>query len=64
MMVYKVYYKDYAHRIGIPLGRMTEGRKDLRGMTPLETGMRWALVSYGKKVVDKKKIFVVPEKTR
>ena len=61
MMVYKVYYKDYAHRIGIPLGRLTERRKDLRGMTPLEAGMRWAMISYGDKVIDKKGLFVVPE---
>ena len=64
MMAYKVYYKDYAHRIGIPIGRLAERRKDLRGMTPLETGMRWAMISYGEKVVDKNKIFVIPEKTR
>jgi len=64
MTVYKVYYKDYTHRISIPLGRLTERRKDLRGMTPLETGMRWAMISYGEKVVDKNKIFVVPEKNR
>ena len=64
MMVYKVFYKDYTHRIGILVGRLTERRKDLRGMTPLETGMRWAMISYGKKVADKKKLFVVPEKTR
>ena len=64
MMVYKVYYKDYTRKVGIPLGRLTERRKDLRGMTPLETGMRWAMVSFGKKVADKKKVFVVPETTR
>ncbi|MEI9477157.1 MAG: hypothetical protein WCO26_11340 [Deltaproteobacteria bacterium] len=62
MMVYKVFYKDYDRKIGIPLGRLTERRKNLRGMTPLETGMRWAMVSFGNKVIDKNNIFVVPEK--
>jgi hypothetical protein len=62
MMVYKVFYKDYDRKIGIPLGRLIERRKDLRAMTPLESGMRWAMVSFGGKVIDKKNIFVVPEK--
>jgi hypothetical protein len=64
MMVYKVFYKDYNRKIGIPLGRLIERRKDLRGMTPLESGMRWAMVFFGKKVKDKLSIFVVPEKTQ
>ena len=62
MMVYKVFYKDYDRKIGVPLGRLIERRKNLRGMTPLEAGMRWAKVSYGSKVKTKQNIFVVPEK--
>ncbi len=62
MMVYKVFYKDYDRKIGVPLGRLIERRKNLRGMTPLEAGMRWAKVSFGNKVKNKQNIFVVPEK--
>jgi hypothetical protein len=61
MMVYKVFYKDYDRKIGVPLGKLIERRKDLRGMTPLESGMKWAKVSFGDKVKDRQNIFVVPE---
>ena len=53
-----------SHLSGIPIGSLVERRKDLRGMAPLEVGMRWATVSYGKKVINIKKIFVIPQKVK
>ena len=39
---------------------MIEGRKDLRGMKELESGLRWAKWTFAPAVKDKKAIFVVP----
>ncbi len=61
MIVYKVFYKDFERQKGILLGRLTERRKDLRGLTMLESGLKWAIAAFGNQVKDKKRIFVVPE---
>ena len=61
MIVYNVFYKDFERQKGILLGRLTERRKDLRGLTMLESGLKWAIAAFGDQVKDKKRIFVVPE---
>ena len=61
MIVYKVFYKDYEHQKGVLLGKLTERRSDLRGLSVLESGLRWAIATFGNQVIDKKRLFVVPE---
>ena len=61
MIVYKVFYKDYEHRKGVLLGQLTERRSDLRGLSVLDSGLKWAVATFGNRVSDKKKLFVVPE---
>jgi len=60
MVVYKVYYKNYEFKKGEPIGTLIERMKDLRGMKELESGLRWAKLTFGRVVKDKKEIFVVP----
>jgi hypothetical protein len=60
MVVYKVFYKNYELRKGELMGALIERRKDLRGMKQVESGLRWAKVTFGRVVKDKKEIFVVP----
>jgi hypothetical protein len=39
---------------------LVERRRDLRGKTSVETGLRWAKLTFGELVGDKHKIFIVP----
>jgi hypothetical protein len=61
MVIYKVYCKDNQLRQGNLLGVMAERREDLRGKSELESGLRWARVTFGGSVKDKTSIFVVPK---
>jgi hypothetical protein len=61
MLVYKVFYKNYELRRGELMGMLVERRSDLRGMTQVESGLRWAQLTFGHMVEDKKAIFVVPD---
>ncbi len=61
MLVYKVFYKDFDQKKGILLGRLTERRSDLRGLSALESGLKWAIATFGHRVSDRKRLFVVPE---
>ena len=61
MIIYKVYRKDYQFREKNMLGVLAERRKDLRGESELESGLRWAQMTFGRSVKDKKLIFVVPK---
>ncbi len=61
MLVYKVYYKDYDRQKGVLLGKLTERRSDLRGLSAVESGLKWAMFTFGDKVKDRNRIFVVPE---
>ena len=61
MIIYKVYRKDYQFKERNLLGVLAERRKDLRGKSELESGLRWALMTFGRSVKDKKLIFVVPK---
>ncbi len=61
MVVYKVFYKSYELRKGEFVGILLERRKDLRGKTRLESGLRWARVSFADSVKDRHAIFAVPD---
>ena len=60
MVVYKVFYKNYELRKGELMGMLIERRKDLRGKTQIESGLRWAKLTFGHMVKDQKAILVVP----
>jgi hypothetical protein len=64
MIVYVVFRKDYEHRKGELMGMLVERRKDMRGKTPLDSGLRWARLAFGHLVKDKKDIFVYPKEMR
>ena len=61
MIIYKVYCKDNQLRQRNLLGVMAERREDLRGKSELESGLRWARVTFGGSIKDKTSIFVVPK---
>ena len=61
MTVYKVFYKNYDLKKGEFIGVLAERRKDLRGKTKVETGLRWAKLAFDQLIKDKHAIFVVPE---
>jgi hypothetical protein len=60
MIVYKVLYKNYKLKKGELIGELVERRKDLRGESRLESGLRWAKSMFGQTVENKHAIFVVP----
>ena len=64
MVVYKVFYKNFELKKGEFVGMLIERRKDLRGKTQLESGMRWAKVAFGRMVKDEKTLFVVPHELK
>ena len=64
MVVYKVFYKNYELKKGEFVGMLIERRKDSRGKTRLESGLRWARLTFGSKVKDERAIFVVPDELK
>ena len=64
MVVYKVFYKNFELKKGEFVGILIERRKDMRGKTQLESGMRWAKLAFGHMVKDEKTIFVVPKELK
>lgn len=60
MVAYKVFYKNYELKKGELIGMLIERRKDLRGVKQVESGLRWAKMTFGRVVKDKKEIFVIP----
>ncbi|MGZ3539247.1 MAG: hypothetical protein ACXVAB_14600 [Thermodesulfobacteriota bacterium] len=60
MLVYKVFYKDFEHKKGDLIGILIERRKNPRGMTLAESGLRWAKLTFGKLEKNGKPIFVIP----
>jgi hypothetical protein len=60
MVAYKVFYKNYELKKGELIGMLIERRKDLRGVRQIESGLRWAKLTFGHVVKDKKEIFVIP----
>jgi len=61
MIVYVVFRRDYQHKKGELMGMLIERRRDLRGKTRLESGLKWAKFAFGHLVEDKKDIFVIPK---
>jgi general secretion pathway protein A len=61
MLVYKVYSKDYKLKQGKMLGVLVERRKDLRGQNPLDSGLKWAKVTFSSSLERKQLIFIVPK---
>ena len=61
MIVYKVFCKNDNLKKGESIGALAERRKDLRGKTKVETGLRWAKLTFGQLIKDKHAIFVVPK---
>ena len=64
MIVYVVFRKEYLYRKGELLGILVERRKDMRGMTPLESGLIWARMAFGHLVKNKKDIYVFPKEMK
>ncbi len=64
MVVYKVFYKNFELKKGEFMGMLIERRKDLRGKTQVESGMRWAKLAFGRMVKDERTIFVVPNELK
>ena len=60
MITYKVFYKNYKLKKGELMGVLVERRKDLRGKSQLESGLKWAKSMFGQEVGDKQAIFVIP----
>ena len=61
MTVYVVFCKDYEHKKGELMGMLVERRKDMRGETQWDSGVKWARQAFGHLVKDKKDIFVFPK---
>ncbi len=64
MVVYKVFYKNYELKKGEFVGMLVERRKNLRGKTQLESGLRWARLTFGHEVRDERAIFIVPDELK
>jgi hypothetical protein len=64
MIIYKVFSKNYELKKGELMGMLIERRKDLRGMTQIQSGMRWANVIFGRMIKDKKLMFIVPRELK
>lgn len=63
MILYKVFLKNYDLKKGELIGMLIERRRDLRGMTPIESGLRWAKLKFGHLAKNKKDLFVVPKES-
>jgi hypothetical protein len=61
MVVYKVFYKNYELKRGEFVGLLVERRENLRGKSQLESGLRWARLTFGRKVGDERELFIVPD---
>ena len=57
MVVYKVFHKNYELKKGELMGALIERRKNLRGMKQFESGLKWAKLTFGHMVQDKKSDF-------
>ncbi len=64
MVEYRVFCKNYVLKKPEFIGSLIERRKDLRGKSQLESGLRWAKVKFGHMVKDKQSIFIVPSEVK
>jgi hypothetical protein len=60
MIIYKVMFKNYELKRGELMGVLVERRKDSRGKSRVESGLKWAKLAFGQMVEDRKAIFVIP----
>jgi hypothetical protein len=63
-ITYKVLYKNHRLKKGELMGILVERRKDLRGKSRLESGLKWAKSMFGQTVKNKHMIFVVPDELK
>ena len=61
MITYKVLYKNHKLKKGELMGVLVERRKDLRGLSRVESGQEWARLTFSPMVKDRDWIFVVPD---
>jgi uncharacterized protein YqgQ len=64
MLIYKVFYKNYVLKKGEFLGVLLERRTDMRGKSQIESGLKWAKLTFGRLVKDREAIFVVPNELK
>lgn len=60
MIIYKVMFKDYELKRGELMGVLVERRKNSRGMSRVESGLKWARLVFGQAAGDNQAIFVIP----
>jgi hypothetical protein len=60
MIVYQVFCKDDELQKDDLIGVLAERRKDLRGETHFESGLRWAMSFFTDLIKDRQAIYVVP----
>ncbi len=60
MIIYKVFCKDAELKRDDLIGVLAERRRDLRGETRFESGLRWARFFFTGPVKNRQAIFVVP----
>jgi hypothetical protein len=58
MIVYVVFCKDNKHGKGELMGMLVERRKDTRGETQWESGVKWARQAFGHLLKDKRDFLV------
>jgi hypothetical protein len=63
-IAYKVLYKNQRLKKGELMGVLVERRKDLRGKSRLDSGLKWAKSMFGQTVKNKHMIFVVPDELK
>jgi hypothetical protein len=61
MIIYKVFCKDDELQKDDLIGVLTERRRDLRGKTHFESGLRWARSFFTDLIKDRQAIYVVPK---
>jgi hypothetical protein len=59
LVVYRVFYKDYQRKACTFVAELRERRKNLRGMTHSQTGLKWARLLFGETVRDRQALLVV-----
>jgi hypothetical protein len=64
MVIYKAFYKNDKLKKAEFMGMLIERRKDLRRKIQVESGLKWARLTFGRMVEDKEKIFVVPNELK
>jgi len=60
MIIYKVFCKGEEFQKDDLIGVLAERRKDLRGKTQFESGLKWAKLFFAGLIKDRQAIFVVP----